>query len=216
MTAEQATALRDKAAEVGFRLDEPGTQRIATFLAILNTWNRRMRLTGERDARTLAEKHVVDSLAVAPLLPTSGTIVDVGTGAGFPGVVLSCVRPDLETVLVDSRRRPVSFLREVIRRVPLPRTQALERRGQELATDEALRESAALVVGRALRLDVLLLLASPLVGRDGIVVAMQTPGMAAEEAARQGSAHGLSLMRLHDYRLPGGENRRLLLFARTC
>ena len=99
MTPEQATALRDNAAELGFHLDEPAGQRIATFLAILNTWNPRMRLTGERDARTLAEKHVVDSLAVATLLPASGTIVDVGTGAGFPGVVLSCVRPDLEAML---------------------------------------------------------------------------------------------------------------------
>jgi 16S rRNA (guanine527-N7)-methyltransferase len=215
MTAAEAALLRERAAEFGVDVDAPAIQRITTFLAILESWNPRLRLTGERDSRALADKHTLDSLAVAAFLPVSGTVVDIGSGAGFPGIVLSCVRPDLEVVAVDSRRRPVSFLREVIRQVPLPHTRALERRGEELATAEALGGRVALVVGRALRLDVFLPLASPLLAPEGMVIAMQTPRITLDEAIRGGEAHGLSLMRVHDYRLPQGEQRRLLLFART-
>lgn len=216
MTSEQASALRDRAAAFGVDLDALSLERITTFLALLETWNRRMRLTGARDARALVDKHVVDSLAVAPFLPTAGMVVDIGAGAGLPGIVLSCVRPDLDVALVDSRRRPVSFLREAIRAIPLPLARALERRGQELATDPAIARRAALVVSRAVRMDDFLPLAAPLLALNGMVVAMQTPRICDDEASRAGSSYGLSFVRHHDYELPEGEKRRLLLFERTC
>ena len=208
--------LRDRAAGFGVELDHVALARIATFLTLLDTWNRRLRLTGERDPLALVDKHVVDSLAVAPFLPAAGMVVDIGAGAGFPGIVLSCVRPDLDVALVDSRRKPVSFLREVIRAIPLPLARALERRGQELATDPAIAHCAALVVSRAVRMADFLPLAAPLLAPNGMVVAMQTPRISDDEASRAGSSDGLSFVRGHDYELPEGEKRRLLLFERTC
>jgi len=193
--------------------DAATTDRIARFLALLGVWNRRTRLTAETDREGVIAKHVVDSLAVVPLLPRTGTVVDIGSGAGFPGIVLGCARPDLRLDLIESRRRRASFLRESIRTIPLPNATVVELRA-EAASDTALAGSAGLVVARAVRLDTFLPLAVPLLGPGGRAVAMQTPRTAGL-AARTATASGLRLSHRHDYALPGGAARTLLTFERA-
>jgi len=193
--------------------DAATTDRIARFLTLLGVCNRRTRLTAETDHEALIAKHVVDSLAVVPLLPESGSVVDIGSGAGFPGIVLGCARPDLRLTLIESRRRRASFLRESIRTIPLPDATVVELRA-EAAAETALAGSAGLVVARAVRLDVFLPLAVPLLGPGGKAVAMQTPRTAGL-AARAAAACGLRLSHRHDYALPGGAARTLLTFGRA-
>jgi 16S rRNA (guanine527-N7)-methyltransferase len=188
------------------------TDRIARFVALLGLWNQRIRLTAEADREAVIAKHVVDSLALVPFLPGSGTVVDIGSGAGFPGIVLGSVRPDLHLVLIESRRRRASFLRESIRTIPLPAATVLELRA-EAAAETALAGTAALVVARAVRLDAFLPLAAPLLRPSGKVLAMQTPRTAG--AASRTGASGLHLSHRHDYTLPGGAARTLLTFERV-
>src|SRR5262245_23132162 len=130
MTAAEVNRLVAGAVTIGVELDRTTVGRIDRFLAVLDVWNRRVRLTGERDGATIIDRHVVDSLAAGPDLPADGLVVDIGSGAGFPGIILSCLRPDLDMVLIDSRRRRVSFLREAIREIPLPSARALELRAE--------------------------------------------------------------------------------------
>jgi len=162
----------------------------------------------------LVRKHVVDSLAVVPELPPSGIVVDVGSGGGFPGLVLGCARPDLALRLVESRRRPTSFLSEAIRTIPLPEARALEMRGEDAATDRSLAGRAAVVVSRALRLDVLVGLGVPLLAPGGSLIAMQTASKASSAADEATHESGLELARTRDYRLPDGERRRLMILRR--
>src|SRR2546429_2495047 len=174
---------------------------------------RRIHLTGQRDLASLIRAHAIDSLAPAPHLPSTGLVVDVGSGAGFPGIVLGCLRPDLQFVLIESRRRRASFLREAIRAIPLPAARVLEMRAEEAATDPELAGRAAVAISRALRLDVFLALAVPLLAPHGTAIAMQTPrtaGLARERALE----HGFRLAARQDYALPGGAARALLFFDR--
>lgn len=197
--------------EFGFRLDKDALGRIDRFLQLLELWNRRLRLTGERDPSTLVQKHVVDSLSCVPLLPQVGNVLDLGTGAGFPGAVLACVRPDLETVLLDARERPVSFLREVVRTAPLEHTRAIAMRGEDAATDSGMVGRQAVVTSRALRMEAFFPLAKPLLAPGGIAVSMQTPRVDVPTASAIAARYGLRLVELRDYRLPNGDPRRLVV-----
>jgi 16S rRNA (guanine527-N7)-methyltransferase len=200
---------------VGADVDAPSLERLDRFVDLLVVWNRRFHLTGDRDRDVLIRKHVVDSLAVVPELPSSGVVIDLGSGAGFPGIVLACSRPDLALRLIESRRRPASFLSEAIRTIPLPTATALAVRGEDLASDPAVMGRAALVVSRALRLDVVTRLAAPLLAPAGELISMQTPGTDEATARATGRPVGLDLLRVRDYRLPEGESRRLLIFGRA-
>jgi 16S rRNA (guanine527-N7)-methyltransferase len=215
MTALEARTLRAGAKRFGVELEAEEIGRVGTFLSLLAVWNPRVRLTADRDLGPVIDKHAVDSLSPVPHLPATGLVVDVGSGAGFPGIMIACVRPDVELVLLEARRRRASFLREVVRTIPLPKVRVLELRAEEAAGDRTLARSAALVIARGVRLDAFLALAAPLVADAGEVIAMQTPRTAvmAEAAAKP---HGLRLSRRHDYTLGGGESRTLLVFNRAA
>jgi 16S rRNA (guanine527-N7)-methyltransferase len=198
------------AGEIGVQLDGSTLAALVAFLDRLAEWNARIRLTGERSPEALV-KHVLDSLAVVPHLPAHGLVVDIGAGGGFPGIVLAIARPDLRFVLLDARRRAVSFLRETARMLPLANVQAIHRRAEEVVGD--LGGRAAAVVSRALRLDDFLALAAPLLADGGVILAMQTPGRAS--AARSwATAASLELVEEHAYAVPGAGSRALVVFRR--
>jgi 16S rRNA (guanine527-N7)-methyltransferase len=214
MTSDEEVALVRAASALGVSLDAASIDRIRRFIDRLELWNRRSHLTGDRDRAVLLRKHAVDSLAVLSELPTSGAVVDVGSGAGFPGLVVGCARPDLPLVLIESRRKPASFLSDAIRSIPLPKSRVVQLRAEEAARDPSLAGGAGVVLSRAIRLDRFLPLAASLTASGGRVIAMQTPATLPDTARQAGDPHGLELSSLKDYRLPDGEHRRLLIFSR--
>ena len=214
MTPAEVRTLMAGARWFDVELGSDAVTRIGHFLAVLAVWNRRLRLVGARDLQGVVETHAVDSLAPVPFLPTAGLVVDIGTGGGFPGIILGCVRPELELALIESRRRRASFLREVIRSVPLPLAGVLDVRAEDAARDPALAGRATMVTARAVRLDRFLDVAIPFLAPSGVAVAMQTPRTAAAAETTAGRL-GLRLVRRHDYVLPAGPPRVLLFFART-
>ena len=210
METRDVDALKHGAADLAIGLRPPAFAALVQFLDLLVAWNDRIRLTGEREPAGLV-KHVLDSLAVVPSLPSSGLVIDVGAGGGFPGIVLAIARPDLEVILLDARRRAVSFLRETARVAGLPNVRALHRRAEDAVGE--LGGRAATVISRALRPDTYLPLAASLVADDGVVLAMQTPGRV--ESARVLAAQvGLTLAQERTYDVPGAGRRALLVFHR--
>jgi len=213
MTPAERELLEAGAMWFDVELHDAAIDRITRFLILLGIWNTRTRLTAESDPEAVIANHVVDSLAVVPFIPRSGGVVDIGSGAGFPGIVLGSVRPDLRLTLIESRRRRASFLRESVRTIPLPAATVLELRA-EAAAETALAGTAAIVVARAVRLDVFLPLAVPLLGPGGKALAMQTPRTAALASGSATRSSGLHLSHRHDYTLPSGATRTLLTFTR--
>jgi 16S rRNA (guanine527-N7)-methyltransferase len=215
MTSAEEVELRRGAGSLGIAVDPDSLGRIGRFIDLLDLWNRRARLTGDRDRRVLVRKHTVDSLAVVSELPASGMVVDIGSGGGFPGLVLGCLHPHLDLRLIESRRRPASFLAEAIRSIPLPAAAVVGSRAEDAGRDPALAGRGDVVVSRAIRLEVFLPLAVLLVAPRGLVIAMQTPGVEVDHVRLTASSYGMELSRHRDYRLPDGEPRRLLTFSQV-
>ena len=212
MTPDDTALLRERAALLGVPLTDDALARIDCFLGILAIWNRRLRLTGERDRRTIVVRHVVDSLAPARWLPREGLVIDIGSGAGFPGIVLACLRPDLSFALIEARRRRASFLADAIRSVPLPGARVVAERVEQVVGDPDLAHGARVVITRAVGLHAFLDAAAGLVAPDGAVIAMQTPG--AREMAREvAERRGFVLADAYDYDLPDARKRSLLRFT---
>ena len=121
-------------------------------------------------------------------------------------------RPDLELVLIESRRKRVSFLLDAIRATGLPNARALELRAEDAARDADLAGSAAVVIARALRLDEFVALGAPLLAADGHLVAMQTPG-AARAAGTIAESRGFEVVSQRDYVLADGVRRSIFVLA---
>jgi 16S rRNA (guanine527-N7)-methyltransferase len=116
MTSQAAVATHDVdlaigAAELGLALSTAQHDRLAAYLALLAKWNKTYNLTAIRDPRRMVTHHLLDSLAVVPHLPaTPLRILDVGSGAGVPGIPIAIARPDAHVALIDSNHKKVAFL----------------------------------------------------------------------------------------------------------
>lgn len=107
-------ALQSGLDSLGIEIDAAGLAALETYLALLTRWNAAYNLTAVRDPREMVTRHLLDSLAVAPLLPASARrLIDVGTGAGLPGVPLAIAQPDRHFDLLDSNGKKSRFLFQV-------------------------------------------------------------------------------------------------------
>ena len=118
------------------------------YLALLDRWNRTYNLTAIRDPREMVTRHLLDSLAMHPFVER-GTLADLGTGPGLPGIPLAIAKPDLQVTLVESNGKKARFLREAVRTLGLGNARVAESRA------EALDEPAAYDALTARALDVL-------------------------------------------------------------
>jgi 16S rRNA (guanine527-N7)-methyltransferase len=114
-------------------LSDPAIAAFGKYLELLRLWNRRINLTAIREPHAIIDKHFVDSLAVAAHVSAeTRRLVDVGSGAGFPGAVIALARPDLDVTLVESNHKKAAFLQTLRRELPLPRVEVLAVRAETL------------------------------------------------------------------------------------
>ncbi|HEV1995767.1 MAG TPA: 16S rRNA (guanine(527)-N(7))-methyltransferase RsmG [Candidatus Acidoferrum sp.] len=155
------------------------------YLALLLRWNQKINLTATSDVGELLRRHVGESLFGAKLLPAKGgTLYDIGSGAGFPGIPLKLARPDWELVLVESDHRKAAFLSEAVRTLGLGGTRVLAERFDQLAAQNGL---ADVITVRALgQYEILLDLAIRFLRPSGRVILW----LGAEDASRLSGVHG--------------------------
>jgi 16S rRNA (guanine527-N7)-methyltransferase len=123
--------LPQDAARMGISLDAVAVHRLGTLEVLLTNRAAELGLISEADAPRVYERHILDCLRVVPLVGEDHTLMDLGTGAGLPGLVVSCALPDMAVVLVDSRRRAGAFLELAAERLRLS-VQIRIRRAEEL------------------------------------------------------------------------------------
>ena len=136
---------------IGRPADPAEMRRFRKYLVLLMTWNRTHRLTGCRSADAIVRQLFLDSLLFLSRLPAGPlTVVDLGTGAGIPGVPIRLVRPEIALTLVESRRKQVSFLAALKRELDLADVAVLEGRAEELVAQQPdLADAFDVVVTRA-------------------------------------------------------------------
>jgi 16S rRNA (guanine527-N7)-methyltransferase len=120
-------------------------QQVEAYLALLEKWNRKVNLTGRLSSDELVRLHFAESFRGASLLEGArGPLLDVGTGAGFPGLAIKLVRPELEVLLLEARRKKAAFLAEVRRQLGLERVWIVNRRLEECDESDFPRRPALL------------------------------------------------------------------------
>ena len=128
MPDDPRTLLKEGAAALGLSLKPPLLQQLLLYLAELKRWNARVNLTGLRTDRDIVSKHFLDSLALLPFLGEAPSLADLGSGAGFPGLVLKILRPEMALTLVESRGKKAAFLEFLVALWQLPGVEVVQAR----------------------------------------------------------------------------------------
>lgn len=134
-TAECASILRTGAAQLNIELTDTMLSQLLDHLALLTRWNRRLNLTAITDPIEMVVQHILDCIAVSPLVDGE-RVLDVGSGGGFPGIPLAVVFPDKEFVLLDSRGKRAEFLRHSVAKIGLTNTSVTKIRVEDYQPKE--------------------------------------------------------------------------------
>lgn len=165
--------LFEGAKALGIVLNPYQIKQFLTYLRELKEWNKKINLTSIRDDQGIVLKHFVDSLTPLRYIEPCSTLLDVGSGAGFPGIPLKIAGPNLHVVLVDSVRKKVSFQRYIIGQLKLDKIQAFHGRIGDKSQSLAKKQPFDVVISRALaRLDKYLFLGEPYVKEGRYIIAM--------------------------------------------
>ncbi len=149
--------------------DEHSVSRFSALLDLLERWNRKINLTAIRDRDAMVTVHILDSLAARPLLHGT-TVLDIGTGAGFPGLPLAIIEPDRQFVLLDSNNKKIQFVQHAAAELGLANVEAVQARAEDYAPGYRFDT----VIARAVAsLPQLLELGGHHVGEGGVFIALK-------------------------------------------
>lgn len=215
MDKSPVEALKQGLAVMGLQVPEQGPERLWAYATELLKWNEKVNLTAITSPAEVVEKHLLDSLAVLPEVGDEGDLLNLGAGAGFPGIPLALVRPGLRVTLVDSVSKKVMFMKNAVARLGLAgRVSARHLHLAGEAEKEGLPRANTLI-SRAFRdVEPWVTLAQGYRLPGGRIVAMvgQMPSQVELEATAR--AHGLRLLSHRTWTLPfSGDPRGVVVFG---
>lgn len=208
--AELHDTLVAGARELGLALDEAQVERLLTLVALVGEWNAKFNLTAIREPVDMVRKHLLDSLTVQPWI-RGPFVVDVGTGAGFPGLPLAIVNPQLRFTLLDSTQKKIRFVEHAARELGLANVTPVATR----AESHEPAQRAQTVVSRALAAVPLFVeQAGHLCAKQGRLLAMKGRDPAAELAKLP---RGWRVASVEKLRVPGlPDERHLVILERDA
>ena len=198
--------------EVSVSLSAQQVELFWLYLQELLEWNKTFSLTGIKNPDDIIIKNFIDSLTPLPYLDSSGTLLDIGSGAGFPSIPLKIACPELEVQLVEASRKKVSFIKHLIRTLGLEGVSVLHSRVEEIEQPE---RPFRTIISRAFRRPApLLQLVTPLLKSSTTLIAMLGPTTSAEQNELEdlALAQSLEVSRVVSLQLPRGRGGRTLVF----
>jgi 16S rRNA (guanine527-N7)-methyltransferase len=193
---------------------EKWAEALDLFLAEWARWNNKINLTAEEDAEAVIQKHIFDSLQyVRAVQHPHGQVMDIGSGAGFPGIPLKVIFPELNFVLVESQRKRTNFLRNCVRKMKLENVEVLNQRAEDLRAGYLNRFD--LVVFRGVGdISYCLELAGPLLKIGGLVVIKKEPDAIPPELTQQ-LGYKFQLQEEISFQGGTGIRSKLMLFSKS-
>lgn len=135
--------------KLNLTLTEEQIEKFYNYMNLLIEWNKKINLTAIVEPKDIILKHFIDSLTIEKYIKKGETIIDVGTGAGFPGIPLKIAREDLKITLADSLNKRINFLNEVINKLDLKNIETIHTRAEELGKNKKYREKFDIATSRA-------------------------------------------------------------------
>ena len=208
--------LQRAAAEYGIMLSDKQMEQFNRYFELLIEWNEKINLTAITEPKDVAIKHMIDSITAydEKIFQDGVTVIDVGTGAGFPGLPLKIFCPKIKLTLMDSLNKRIKFLQTVVEELGLQDVECVHARAEEGARNKKYRESFDIAVSRAVaRLPILCEYCLPFVKKGGHFIALK--GMQfheeAEEAAKAIKVMGGSKTEIRPVKLPELDDKRAVI-----
>ena len=190
------------------------TEQFFDYMKLLIEWNSKMNLTTITDPEEIILKHFIDSITILKEIENGSTLVDVGTGAGFPGIPLSIMNPTLKITLVDSLNKRLIFLQEVVNKLDLKNVEIIHARAEEFGQNKKYRESFDISTSRAVaNLSTLSEYLIPLVKVGGKVIGMKASEAHEEinQAQKAIQVLGGTIEKIDEFNLPESNIGRTII-----
>ncbi len=181
---------------------------IKNYFDLLTKWNARMNLTAITSWDDFVRKNIRDVHELSPLIPNGLRVLDLGTGAGLPGILLAAIRPDCEVVLLDATKKKISFCEEAIRRLGLTNVSAIWGRAEDGGLINQLKLFDCVVSRATWNLKKFLKIGTPYLRSKGFFLALKGRGWRNELAELSPELYIIS--KHHEYKLDGGEGRCII------
>lgn len=210
--------LLEKMSKIDENLTEEQLLQFYNYMNLLIEWNEKINLTAIIEPEDIILKHFVDSLTVSKEIPDNAKIADIGTGAGFPGLPIKILKPEVEVFLIDSLNKRIKFLDEVISKNNLKNVRAIHARAEEIGHNKEYRESCDVVTSRAVaKLNVLLEYMMPLVKIGGKCICLKGPNVEEEikEAKNAIKILGGEIEKIENITLPDSDNKRTIIVIKS-
>lgn len=200
--------------ELNIELSQKQLDQFYSYMEILIEWNKVMNLTNIIEPIEIIQKHFVDSLTILKEIDNLSKIIDVGTGAGFPGIPIKIAIPETKIVLLDSLNKRIKFLDEVIEKLQLINIETIHGRAEELAKNRLHREKYDIAVARAVApLNILSEYLLPFVNVGGYAICMK--GSKGKEEAKDAKKSieilGGKVLKIEEFSLPKTEMERTIV-----
>lgn len=205
------------AKKIGISIDEQRADTFYKYMQQLLEWNEKINLTAITEPKDIILKHFIDSITIEKYIKKNAKVVDIGTGAGFPGIPLAIIRKDVDITLMDSLNKRIKFLNEVIAKNNLSHVMAVHGRAEELAISNEYREQFDIATSRAVAsLNVLLEYMLPFVRVGGYCICMKGANI---EEEKENSKRALELLggtieKIDSFVLPNTEFGRSVVIVK--
>lgn len=203
--------LKKECEKMQIDIKESQIEKFYIYMNLLLEWNQKINLTAITNCDEIIIKHFIDSLTVCKYLKKESSVVDVGTGAGFPGIPIKIVREDLNIILVDSLNKRIRFLEEIIKKLELENIKAIHSRAEEFGRNIKYREKFDYATSRAVaNLSTLSEYLIPLVKIKGKVISMKgsTIDEELEESKKAINVLGGKILNIDEFNLPSSDIKR--------
>ncbi len=207
----------DYGKEINIVFTEEQLQKFYQYMNLLIEWNEKINLTAIVEPKEIILKHFIDSLTIIKYIEPNKSVIDIGTGAGFPGIPVKIMREDLDITLLDSLNKRIHFLNEVIQKLELKNITAIHARIEEFAKNKQYREAFDVATSRAVaNLTTLSEYMLPMVALKGMAICMKGSEISEEISKSKNSIKllGGKIDKIEEFTLPKSDNKRNLILIK--